>query len=150
MRKTLPYLGLPVILPREASTVERNLADAGDGVPKAIPKMLKKRWQRATCHASTGLDVTTVAAMTPVRVVPMLAPRVRGSMSSRVMRPTAARGVRVEVVMEEDCEDGDAHANHDVEVPVEADDGAQHARGGALNDDLEEVQPRRRGKSRGR
>ena len=47
--------------------------------------------------------MTTVAAMIPVMVVPMLAPRVRGSMSSRPMRPTAARGVRVEVVMEEDC-----------------------------------------------
>ena len=65
--------------------------------------MLKKRWQSATCQAWTGLEVTTVAAMIPVMVVPMLAPRVRGSMSSRPMRPTAARGVRVEVVMEEDC-----------------------------------------------
>ena len=47
--------------------------------------------------------MTTVAPMMPVRVVPMLAPRVRGNMSVRVMIPTAARGVRVEVVMEEDC-----------------------------------------------
>ena len=99
----MPYCGWPVILPRKRAPSRGTWRTRGMGNHTAMPKMLKKRWQRATCHASTGLEVTTVAAMMPVRVVPMLAPRVRGSMSSRVMRPTAARGVRVEVVMEEDC-----------------------------------------------
>ena len=41
--------------------------------------------------------------MMPVSVVPMLAPSVTGNISSSVIRPTAAMGVSVEVVMDEDC-----------------------------------------------
>ena len=67
-----------------------------------MPERLKKRWQSATCIASTGLDVATVAPMMPVSVVPTLAPSVRGNISSSVIRPTAAMGVSVEVVMDED------------------------------------------------
>ena len=47
--------------------------------------------------------MSTVAPMMPVSVVPMLAPSVRGNISSSVIRPTAAMGVSVEVVMDEDC-----------------------------------------------
>eukprot|EP00982_Pelagococcus_subviridis_P004084 29053-Pelagococcus_subviridis.AAC.1 len=39
----------------------------------------------------------------PVRVVPTFAPSVSGNISSRVMRPTAAIGVSVDVVIDDDC-----------------------------------------------
>ena len=61
------------------------------------------RVRSPACQPDTGLVVTMEAAMMPVTVVPMLAPRVRGNMSSSWMRPTAATGVSVDVVMEEDC-----------------------------------------------
>ena len=63
--------------------------------------MLKKKWQRAIWMAEV-LVLTSEARMA-VKVVPMLAPRVRGSICSTVITPRPTRGVKVEVVTEEDC-----------------------------------------------
>ena len=101
--KTFPYVSLAVMRPRNLHMLSGTLRMTGAGYQRRMPKRLKKRWQSATCIASTGLEVATVAPMMPVRVVPTLAPRVSGNISSREMSPTAAIGVRVEVVMEEDC-----------------------------------------------
>mmetsp|Transcript_12271 Transcript_12271/g.17255 ORF Transcript_12271/g.17255 Transcript_12271/m.17255 type:complete len:251 (+) Transcript_12271:226-978(+) len=72
----------------------------GMGYQMRIPEMLKKRWARAVCMAVILSE--TRAAMTAVKVVPMLAPRVRGYICSSWMTPMPTRGVRVEVVMDED------------------------------------------------
>ena len=45
----------------------------------------------------------TKDAKSPVKVVPMLAPRVKGSICSRRIAPIPTKGVRAEVVMDEDC-----------------------------------------------
>ena len=74
----------------------------GTGYQIRMPMMLKNRWHSATCHASTGLEDTTVAPMMPVSVVPMFAPSVSGNISSRLIRPTAQSGVSVDVVIELD------------------------------------------------
>ena len=49
----------------------------------------------------------TRAARIPVIVVPMFAPSVIGSMTSRVIMSKPARGVRTEVVIEEDWRKGE-------------------------------------------
>mmetsp|Transcript_5147 Transcript_5147/g.17170 ORF Transcript_5147/g.17170 Transcript_5147/m.17170 type:complete len:223 (-) Transcript_5147:1346-2014(-) len=97
-----PYLGCAVIRPRKRHALSGTFLMAGTGYHSRIPNRLKNKWHRATCMASPGLDDATVAPMIPVSVVPMFAPRVRGNISSRVINPTAAIGVSVAVVMDED------------------------------------------------
>ena len=84
--------------------------------------------------------MTTVAAMMPVRVVPMLAPRVSGKHVLEVDETDRRERGEGSRVMEEDCTMMVMkRADDDVHVAVEADDSAQDTRGGALDDDLQKV-----------
>ena len=69
-----------------------------------IPKILKSRWHTAIwtacCRDSGSL---AMAASMEVVVVPMLLPRVRGYIRSRLITPMPTRGVRVEVNTLELC-----------------------------------------------
>ena len=47
----LPHLGLVVILPRNLAPSRGTLRIRGTGYQTRMPKMLKKRWHSATCHA---------------------------------------------------------------------------------------------------
>jgi hypothetical protein len=103
--------------------------------------MLKKRWQSATCQAWTGLEVTTVAAMIPVMVVPMLAPRVGKHVLEADETHSREGGEGGGGDGGGLHHDGDEHANGDVQVAVEADNllkehDAEEA--GAEGDDGEE------------
>merc|ERR550514_608889 len=80
--------------------VSGTLRITGRGYQIRIPKMLKKRWQRAIWIAF--FFSVTREARNAVQVVPMFAPRVKGSICSRVMICSATSGVRVGVVMELD------------------------------------------------
>jgi len=65
-----------------------------------IPEMLKNKCANATW--SEAFPEVTMEAMIPVRVVPMLAPRVKGYICSKRSTPRPTKGVSVEVVMEDD------------------------------------------------
>ena len=141
-REDLTPLGVSGHLAEEPGAVEGDLADNGDRVPDEDAEDVEEEVAQRNLPRLNGLEVTTVAAMMPVEeMVPMLAPRVSGSMSSRLMRPTAAsRRVRVEVADGGGLHhDVDEHADDDVEVPVEADHLAEDGTDGAINDDLEHV-----------
>mmetsp|Transcript_19754 Transcript_19754/g.54936 ORF Transcript_19754/g.54936 Transcript_19754/m.54936 type:complete len:329 (+) Transcript_19754:240-1226(+) len=72
----------------------------GTGYQMRIPEMLKNKWARATRRAL--VPSVTKAERMAVPVVPMLAPRVSGSICSRRRTPIPTSGVSAEVVMEED------------------------------------------------
>lgn len=78
-----------------------SLRKKGIGYQIRIPKILKKRWERATCMAlARSLPSFGRAAMMPVAVVPRFDPRVSGYMRSSVMTPMPTSGVIAEVKME--------------------------------------------------
>ena len=89
-----------VTLPSFRAMFMGTLRQAGMGYQTRMPEMLKKRCARAVCMAVILSD--TRADMMAVKVVPMLAPRVRGYICSSWMIPMPTRGVSVEVVIEED------------------------------------------------
>ena len=63
-----------------------------------IPKMLKNRWLKA---ATTAVTLSVKDANNAVTVVPMFAPNVNGYICRRVRTPAPARGIIVEVVIDE-------------------------------------------------
>jgi hypothetical protein len=63
-----------------------------------IPKILKNRWLKAATIA-VGLSVRD--ANNAVTVVPMFAPNVKGYICLSVSTPAPAKGIIVEVVMDE-------------------------------------------------
>ena len=68
-----------------------------------IPNTLNNICVNAICQAATGFDVTTVADIIPVTVVPTLAPSVKGNISFSGIKPIATRGVITDVVIDDDC-----------------------------------------------
>ena len=72
----------------------------GAGNHIRIPVMLKQRWHKAICTAP-NLRLTRDAIIA-VTVVPMFAPRVKGSIFTSGSTPIAQSGVNAEVVTELD------------------------------------------------
>ena len=66
----------------------------------AIPVMLNNKWARATWSAF--VPSVTIEPKIAVIVVPILAPKVNGSICSSRSTPIPTRGVKAEVVIEED------------------------------------------------
>ena len=71
----------------------------GIGYQMIIPETLNQKWQSATWRASSLLD--TNEAMIPVKVVPIFAPNVNGSICSSWITFIPTRGVNADVVMDE-------------------------------------------------
>merc|ERR1719258_856517 len=110
------------------------------GYQRTMPKMLKKRWQSATCQGLDGVGGDDGG----------------GHDTGDGGTDVGAEGEGEHVLEADETHsreggeggggdggglhhDGDEHADDDVQVAVEADNLAQDARGGTLDDDLEHV-----------
>ena len=93
-------MDLRVALPKALAILSGTRRMKGIGYQIIIPEMLKNKWARATWSACTLSE--TNEARSPVTVVPMFAPRVKGNICSRWIAPTPTKGVKTEVVIEED------------------------------------------------
>lgn len=88
-----------VAWPNRLAAVRGTFRMMGRGYQIKIPTRLKSKWANATFMA-VGLERR--AARMAVKVVPRLAPRMSGNICSSLKAPTSTRGVKTEVVIEED------------------------------------------------
>lgn len=105
-KMTMMYkMGNPVQIrvhfPRALAALRGMFLRNGTGYQIRIPKILKNKWQRATCNELTPL--ATKDARRPVNVVPIFAPSVKGNICSSWRAPIPTNGVRTDVVIEELC-----------------------------------------------
>mmetsp|Transcript_9712 Transcript_9712/g.23759 ORF Transcript_9712/g.23759 Transcript_9712/m.23759 type:complete len:262 (-) Transcript_9712:800-1585(-) len=89
-----------VDFPRARARLRGTFLMNGRGYQTMIPDRLKNMCANATCMAKV---VESIAAMMAVTVVPRFAPSVMGSICSSWTTSNPTRGVKVDVVTDDDC-----------------------------------------------